>query len=493
MSIFPPLRAIRALLACLAVVPLAACGSDDENAVDVAVVGEPGSPFVMAGRLSYAAELVRAATAEGLVGLDEQGRVIPAVADRWIVTDDGLSFIFRLRDGTWADGSAISGETARAALLQAIGGLRGRPLGEDLTVIDEVRAMAGRVVEIRLKQQSPEFLQTLAQPELGLLWHGRGAGPMDLDRRKRVAVLTPIPPEDRGLPQQEDWQERRRKLRLVALPADQAIARFNAGEVDFVLGGQFQDFPRLDASGVARGAIRLDPVMGLFGLVVTHTDGFLGEPENREVLAMAIDRDSLSNVLGVGGWTATTRIANPGSDEDNGSVGERWQTRSLADRRSEAAARVARWKAGHKLAPLRLALPAGPGGNALLRQIAADYAAVGLQLVRARPGVPADLQLIDTVARYARIGWFLNQLSCASLPAVCSPAADRLAGEAVQEPDAAKRADLYAQAEAQLTMTNGYIPLGAPIRWSIVSGNSTGFAANRRGLHPLMPLAMRPK
>ena len=46
---------------------------------------------------------MRAATTEGLVGLDAEGQVIPALADRWIVTDDGRSFIFRLRDGTWPE------------------------------------------------------------------------------------------------------------------------------------------------------------------------------------------------------------------------------------------------------------------------------------------------------------------------------------------------------------------------------------------------------
>lgn len=488
-----PFRTSLALTAGLALATLSACSSDDDKAVEIAVIGDTGAPFVTSGRLPYAAELVRAATVEGLVALDEQGRVIPAVADRWIVTDDGMSYIFRLRDGTWPDGSPISGETARTALLQAIGALKGRPFGDDLAVIDEVRAMAGRVVEIRLKEQSPDFLQLLAQPELGLAWRGRGAGPMQLTRKKGVALLTPIAPEDRGLPQQENWKERRRKLRLVALPAQQAIERFNSGEANMVLGGQFQDFPRLDASGVARGAIRLDPVSGLFGLAVTHGDGFFDLPENREALAMAIDRDALSNVLGVGGWVQTTRITNPGSSDDNGSVGERWATRSLTERRSEAAARVSRWKAAHKLAAIRIALPAGPGADALFRHLQTDYAAIGLEVQRVGLNAEADLRLIDKVARYARIGWYLNQLSCDNAPPACSPAADRLAAQALAEPDPAKRLDLYAQAEAQLTMANGYIPFGAPIRWSIVSGNATGFLPNRRGLHPLMPMAMRPK
>lgn len=276
---------------------LTGCDNASDRAVEVAVIGESASPFVGGPRLPLAAQLVRSATSEGLVGFDDRGRVIPALADRWIVTDDGLSYIFRLRDGTWPDDTPLTGETARAALLQAIAGLRSTALGADLAAIAEIRAMAGRVVEIRLRQAQPDFLQLLAQPELGLLRKGRGAGPMRLTRDKDVALLRPIAPEDRGLPQIENWSERSRKLRLVALPASQAIDRFNAGEIDVVLGGRLADFPRLDASGVSRGAIRLDPVAGLFGLAVVNPQGFLAEPERREALAMAIDRDTLASAL----------------------------------------------------------------------------------------------------------------------------------------------------------------------------------------------------
>lgn len=248
------------------------------------MIGDPGSPFAGGARLPLAAQLVRSATAEGLVGFDERGRVIPALADRWIVTDDGLSYIFRLRDGTWPDKTQLTGDTARAALLQAIAGVRGTPLGADLAAIDEVRAMAGRVIEIRLHQAQPDFLQLLAQPELGLLRKGRGAGPMRLTRDKDVALLRPVPPEDRGLPQVEDWDKLSRKLQLEALRASRAIERFNAGEVDVVLGGRLADFPRLDASGVSRGAIRLDPVAGLFGLAVVNPQGFLAEPDRKSVV-----------------------------------------------------------------------------------------------------------------------------------------------------------------------------------------------------------------
>lgn len=353
--------------------------------------------------------------------------------------------------------------------------------------------MAGRVIEIRLSQAQPDFLQLLAQPELGLLRKGRGAGPMRLTREKRGALLKPIAPEDRGLPQIEDWNARRRNLRLVAMAAPRAIERFNAGEVDVVLGGRLADFPRLDASGVSRGAIRLDPVAGLFGLAVANPQGFLAEPERRETLAMTIDRDALAAALNVGGWLATTRIVNPGAGDDNGTVGERWPGQSLAERRAIAAARVARWAKQATTPRLRIALPPGPGSAVLFTRLAEDFKAIGIEAVQVRESAPADLRLVDTVARYVRTGWFLNQLSCANVRVLCSASADRLAGQALQESDPAKRADLFAQAEAQLTIANSFIPFGVPIRWSLVSGRTTGFMPNPWNAHPLMPLAMLPK
>ena len=469
---------------------LAACGGDADRPVEVAVIGDSASPFAGGARLPPAAQLVRSATAEGLVAFDAQGRVIPALADRWIVTDDGLSYIFRLRDGRWNDGSAITGESARAALVEAIGGVRGTALGLDLATIAEVRTMAGRVVEIRLRQQAPDFLQLLAQPELGLLRRGRGGGPMKLTREKRSSLLRPIAPEDRGLPQQADWEQRTRRLRLTALPAAKAIERFNAGDADVVLGGRFEDFPRLDAAGVSRGAIRLDPVAGLFGLAVVNPQGFLAPPENREALAMAIDRDALANTLGVGGWTATARLVNPGLAGDNGTVGERWLGRSIEERHAQAAARIGRWKGA---ARLRVALPAGLGADLLFARIEADWAAIGVKALRVGETAEADLRLVDAVARYPRAEWFLNQLSCAAARGVCDSTADRLAAQARDEPDPAKRGELYAEAEAKLTIANGYIPLGVPIRWSLVSGSTVGFAPNAWSVHPLMPMTVRPK
>lgn len=473
---------------------LASCGKGTGEAVNVVIVGDPASPFVTGARLPTAAQAVRSATAEGLVGFDDQGRVIPALADRWIVTDDGQSYIFRLRDGTWADKSEITGDSARAALLAAMAAVRGTSLGEDLKIVAEVRAMAGRVIEIRLVEPFPDMLQLLAQPELGLTRKGRGTGPMRLSREGDTAILRPIAPEQRGLPAIEGWKERARPINLRAMPASEAIANFDSGDASVVLGGRLDQLPRVDLAGLSRGAVRLDPVIGLFGLAVVHGDGFLADAANREAIAMAIDRDALISQFGVGGWSATTRIIPPGTADDRGLVGERWTTLDLADRRSEAAARVASWKSsGRTPASLRIAMPSGPGSDTLFRRIRADLAMIGLDTRKVGEGADADLRLVDTVARYPRSRWFFNQLSCAAGRGLCSSVADTKLRLALAQADPDQRADRLAEAEAELTRANVFIPFGSPIRWSLVAGGATGFAVNRWGVHPLMPLAMLPK
>lgn len=474
---------------------LAGCSQTSDSAVKVQVIGAAGSPFEQGPRLSLAAQLVRSATVEGLVGFDAQGRIIPALADRWIVTDDGQSYIFRLRDGTWPDATPLSGETAAQALRQAISALQGTPMAQDLSSIGEIRAMAGRVVEIRLSQPMPDLLQILAQPELGLARKGKGAGPMSLARQGKLALLTPIAPERRGLPAIEGWQETMRPVHLTASSAAKAVSAFDQGEADLVLGGRIEDFPRASQTGLTRAAIRMDAVTGLFGLLVLHEDGFLGVAANREALAMAVDRDALMASFGLSGWAPSTRLV-PGGLSDAASGGasaERWSDMSMAQRQAQAKAQVDRWTAGKPPPTLRLDLPDGPGGDILFERLSTDMQAIGIKAVRMRGAGDADLRMLDVVARYPRVSWFLNQLSCASLRGPCSNKADLLVAAVPATAEPAGKAVLLERAQEQLEAANVFIPFGAPVRWSLVSGGVSGFSANRWGLHPLMPMATRPK
>lgn len=483
-------RLTAGLLALLA----ASCSSPDEEALSVAVIGEPASAFESGARLSIAGQLVRGSVAQGLVALDMNGDVVPALAERWIVTDDGLSYIFRLRDGTWPGGTRLTGEDAAAALRRALAGLRGTPLAGDMSRVEEVVARTGRVVELRLARPNPDLLRLLAQPELGLLRGGKGGGPMELERKGNVARLRPHAPKEVGLPDQRGWDERARSLRLAAMPAVGAVTSFREGSVQVVLGGKWDSVMLAREVSMVTGSLQFDQVSGLFGLAFTHSDGFLSEPGNREAIAMAIDREALGGALRATGWNPSTRIVSPGMDGDLGTIGERWADLDLAARQSEASQRVARWQASREGSlRLRIALPDTPGSGLLQTRLTDDLKAIGITVRRVGEGEPADLRLVDQVARYPRAIWYLGQLACGSRPGPCSPVADRLVAEARQVTDNRRRAALLAEAEAELTIANVYIPFGPPVRWALIRRGLPGFSANRWAAHPLIALAVAPR
>lgn len=484
---------MRLWLALLCLALLGSCGpSNGGGPVGIAVIGTSDSLFQQGVRRSPAAQHLRAATAEGLVSLDAGGQVVPALAERWIVTDDGLSYIFRLRDGNWPGGGEITAPEVRGLLRGSIARLRGTSLGIDLDKVSDIRAMTGRVIEVRLTGPMPDFLRLLAQPELGFVKNSRGAGPMVMSRKDKAgaARLSALPPEARGLPAREDWEAIARPLQIEALPAKKAVEAFSRGDVDLVLGGTIVDFPLAEAGPLSRGTIQVDPAFGLLGLVVRSDRGVLADPARREALSMAIDRAALIQPFGLGGWQASTWIVPPGQYVEPPYPAERWQDMSLEQRRQTAAARIRAWSAGSgREVKVRLGLPAGPGSDLLYQELARAWGAIGVTVQRVAPGRNADLELRDTVARYFSPRWYLNQFNCSLGAGLCSPEADALVRRSLTERDLAARHKILAEAHEALIAREVYIPLGAPVRWSLVRGSVSNYLANQWGLHPLLPLS----
>jgi len=475
----------------LAALLAGAChGSAQQQPLRVAVLGESGDgPALLDNAL-------RAATTEGLVSLDEEGKVVPGLAERWIVADEGRGYIFRLRDSAWKDGTKLTGETAKQALRRAIAAQKGAALGRDLAIIEDIRAMAGRVIEIRLAQPMPNFLQLLAQPELGLEHRGEGAGPMRVKRVDGLDWLTPVSPDARGLPMPEGWAAMVRPLAVRRMAAERAVAELAAGQVDVVLGGRLTDLVPVQRGLLNQRSVRFDMAPGLLGLTVEKDNGFLAVPTNRSALAMAIDRAALVGAMGVPGWSATTRLISPGIGEVQ--MGERWADMDMEQRRAVARERVAVWIKARKAAAgaqdkgpdgleLTLAMPAGAGSNILFARLAEDMGAIGLRLRRVGLRDSADLRLLDEVARYPAPVWFFNQLHCA-VRSICVPGVDQLVAQTLNV-EAPLIPALYAEAERETLDANLFIPLALPVRWTLAGNGLRGLAANPQGVHPFYPLA----
>ena len=483
-------RLALSFLASLALAPfVAACsGGDDSDGLPVVVIGQPESIFADGLRLTSGAQLVRDATSSGIVALNAEGEVVPALGESWIVTEDGRSFIFRLRQVTWPDGEPLTAEDARASLVRTIAELRGTSLGLDLRKVDEIRAMTTRVIEIRLTGPMPEFLQLLAQPELAITRDDESIGPMRLVREGDTALLEPTPGEAIGLPELERGSAV--PIRLRALPGREANRAFSAGEAAALLDGTIFTLPLADTGPLSRGTIRLDPALGLFGIVVTNEQGFLAELANREALSMAIDRAALVERFSLGGWQPSARIVPAALPGDGAQLGERWPGQSIDQRRAEARSRVTAWsRQTGQTARVRLWLPDGPGADRLADALSADFATIGVELRRVQFAQGADLVMIDRLARYPSARWFLNQFNCTLLPGPCSPDADALVTQSLFAANAQEAGNLLVEAEGALIAQEVYIPLGAPVRWSLVRSGLEGFSENSWSRHPLYALA----
>lgn len=493
------------LLAGLAAALSALCGcgpSEPAGPVEIAYVGSAASLFDQGVRLSPGAQDLRAASAEGLVKFDAAGQIVPGVAERWIVTDDGLSYIFRLQERTWPDGEPISAAQVRRSLNDVLSKLEGTSLGLDLAKLTEVRAMTDRIVELRLSSPMPQFLRLLAQPELGIRKSGTGTGPMTLERdaQRSVARLTIAKPDDQGARRAAQRDEDGRELAVRAMDAERAIAAFSRSEVDLVVQGRLATFPQIDLGPLSRGAVQVDPAIGLMGLKVRSAEGVLADPARREALSMALDRTALIAPFGLGGWQPSSWIVPPAMFQNTSLPAGRWDALSIEDRRNVAAARIARWRqesaseqsnseqSADDAIEITVGLPPGPGSDLLFQGIAQSWATIGIRAVQVPLGAGAQLEWIDRVARYSSPRWFLNQFNCEVTKGPCSPQADDLVLTSIFITDLAQKEEALAQAHAVLVAEDVFIPLGAPVRWSLVRGAIDAFEPNPWGVHPLFPL-----
>lgn len=485
------MRSIRApfLLAALAglVAALPGCGEVETGPVRVVAIGAPPALANPSREpLSPAAALLLDATAQGLVRFDAAGEIEPALAQSWIITDEGRRYTFRLRRTTWSGGEPV---TARQVVerLQAVLTRNSRnPLRHILGSIERIEAMTDQVLEIRLRSPRANFLQLLAQPELALLNQGQGSGPYRIaDSANGALRLVPPTPDD----EEEGPDATTPHILLSGASAARAIAAFRNEAADFVTGGTLGDLPVLAAGDVAADRIVFDPAAGLFGLAFATAEGPLGTAPLRQALAMAIDREAIAARFAVPALQLRTSIVAPGVDELAAPAQPDWAAAPFDQRRERARAIVADTITGGPLR-LRVAVPDGPGYRIVFAHLRRDWRMIGVEAVAVPAGAPAELRLVDHVAPAELGSWYLRPFICGQ-SAVCDEQASLMLEGARVAATPGERQALLAQADAALTNAAVFIPLGSPLRWHLRSERMNGFRANPFARHTPTELIQR--
>jgi peptide/nickel transport system substrate-binding protein len=472
-------------LAALAMVP-GACRKQPEGNLKVVVIG--GAPTLRdptIGPLSVPDQVLLANVAQGLVRFDASGDIVSGLAERWTVSDDGLSYIFRLASMNWPDGRKITAEQVARLIKRQLASRSKNSLKDNLGAIQDIVAMTDR--EINLIAPRTDLLSYFAQPEMAILRNGQGTGPF-------TAVLEPTKDDlklTREIVSPNEETTTREDLLLRGSGAPGAIQAFAAADADLVLGGTFLDLPLAQRVKLPRNSLQFDPASGLFGLVPTRTDGTLADVETRSILSQAIDRDALVAALRVPGLAGRATLLEPGLDGLPPPAQQPWTAIPLAQRRPALAAAAARIFNNPKNKTVTLFLPSGPGSDILFNRVAMDWSALGLTVERVPYLALADFRLIDAVAPSTSPAWFVRQFRC-GIVTLCDPDADILMDAARTSPVPAQRYALLGQAAAKIDEDQLFIPLAAPVRWSLVSNRVQNFNGNRYARHTLTDLEAKP-
>ena len=480
-----PMRSRLALLLCplLALAP-ASCREQPKGIVKVVVIGsEPELRDPAAGPLSAPDNVLLLNVAQGLVSFDSSGNIVGGLAERWNVSDDGLSYIFRIASMQWPDGKKITADQIAKILKRELAAHSRNELKDSLGAVEDVVAMTDRVIEIQLVAPRPNLLSLLAQPEFAIL-HGRaGTGPFRLVPTGGPGGELRLTREMVSLDEQETRHE---EVLLSGAPTLAAIAGFVAANTDLVLGGTFADLPLTRRARLPGGALRFDPSSGLFGLVPVHSGGPLDSADVRHLLGQAIDRTNFVNALGVPGLAPRANLLEPGLDGIAEVPPPDWFTQPLADRLTMLKAQADKLF-GPSKPTITIALPSGPGADFLLLELKRDWGAIGFNVALAQGPEAADFMLIDQVAPSSSPAWFVRRFRC-GIAAICDPQADQLMDAARDMPVPAQRYALLGEAAARIDDGELFIPIAAPVRWSLVSGRIQNFAGNRYARHTLRDL-----
>src|SRR3546814_10604685 len=136
----------RILAAGLLALSATSCGLFGERGpVRIAAIG-PLYPAAnpIRGELSATNAALLEATAQGLVSYDSLGQIDVGLAERWTVTADGRSYIFRVREAKWSNGDKVAAAEVAAILRGYLGRRSKHVLKDDFPEVEPIKAITDK-------------------------------------------------------------------------------------------------------------------------------------------------------------------------------------------------------------------------------------------------------------------------------------------------------------------------------------------------------------
>jgi len=457
---------------------------------------------------------------EGLTAVGPDGGAVPAAAESWTVSADGLEYTFRLREGLrWSNGEPLTAGDYVAGMrrladpgtaspyaqvlepvVSAAAITRGEKRPEDLGVA----APDDRTLVIRVQNPTPYLLGLLAHPSTSpvhgptLAQHGA-----EFARPGRLVSNGAFVLEDWVVGShllvrrnRNYWNDAGTRLERVHFlhhaDGSTEFRQYRAGEIDITAVVPSQQFGWIKENLPAELHVAPQLSVYYYGFNLTRPP-FEGNPRLRRALSLVIDREKLTSaVTGVGeapayGWVPRG-VANYTPQQFD------YASKPYAERVQEARElyRAAGYSPGHPL-KVEIRYNTGEVHNRLAVAIAAMWKdALGVETTLYAEEFRALLQSIQArsetqVFRSSWVGDFNDAYSFAqllqtgfgiNLTGYSNARYDGLLAEATRQPDPARRRALLEEAERVMLADHPVLPLYFYVNKHLVKPHVRGWTDN---------------
>jgi len=523
--------AARALLLAAIACVATACGGGDPPATGAAAARgadtllargngpEPDTLDPQKARTDGAFNILRDVF-EGLTAVGPDGKPVPAAAESWQVSPDGLEYTFHLRDGLrWSNGDALVAADYVTGMRRLVDPATAAPYAQSLDPVLNATAITlgkrppaelgvtapdARTLVIKLAHPAPYFTGLLAQPGAfpvhgpSLAKHGAAyAKPGNLVSNGAYVLKDWIIGSRIELARNHSyWNDAATGVeRVHYLHHDDPSAeyrQYRAGELDITYSVPPQQFAAIKANTPSE--LHISPQLSVYyyGYNLTRPP-FKDRPDLRRALSMVLDRDRIvTAVTGLGEAPAWGWVARGTADY----TPQQFDYAGWTPERRLAEARELYRKAGYSDAhPLEVEIRYNTGEvhNRIAVAIAAMWKdALGvkttlyaeefkalLQSVQAR----SDTQVFRSswVGDYNDAYTFLQLLQSdfgLNLTGYSNPRYDALLAEATAQPDLARRRALLEEGERTLLADTPLLPIYFYVNKHLVKPRVLGWKDN---------------
>ncbi len=264
--------------------------------------------------------------------------MVPALAERWEIADDGLRYVFHLREGLrWSDGEPLTAHDVEFGIKRVLDPVTPGSSAAIYFVLEHgqdyclgrnrdpetvgVRALDDRTVEFRLAAPAPYFLSAMNRPDGGPqprhaierdgdAWTETGtqvvSGPFRIVRRDEDELVLERRPEYDNVSRPGNVARVVYRRSTIA----DALPLYEQGEYEMVA---VRYTPRLAdrVTGAPEQHTIVGPAAWTAYLAFDHTDPIAANRLFRHALAHAIDRDALAALLSDNLLVATGGLVPP--------------------------------------------------------------------------------------------------------------------------------------------------------------------------------------